>query len=171
MLLIHHFTKCLYWNDKELFIFTLLGRYCNVHHMTGNYMWDETSNKEFLIGTNPDSELPLWWNGSEPLWVTLQKLGKKVFMYFWPGKSFHLHKLLHLSTILACKCVRLALCVNIESLINANVTAVITYRSLMHLAMRPFKNDVHSSIVLVTTGSTEGETYTLLYWISFAERQ
>lgn len=56
--------------------------------MTGNYMWDETSNKEFLIGTNPDSELPLWWNGSEPLWITLQKLGKKVFMYFWPGKHF-----------------------------------------------------------------------------------
>uniref|UniRef100_A0A3Q2GJF1 glycerophosphocholine cholinephosphodiesterase n=2 Tax=Cyprinodon variegatus TaxID=28743 RepID=A0A3Q2GJF1_CYPVA len=53
--------------------------------MIGNYMWDVTSNKEFLIGTNPDSRLSLWWNGSEPLWVTMQKLGKKVFMYFWPG--------------------------------------------------------------------------------------
>lgn len=51
-------------------------------------MWDQTSNKEFLIGTNPDSELPLWWDGSEPLWITLQKLGQKVFMYFWPGKHF-----------------------------------------------------------------------------------
>ncbi|XP_049610500.1 glycerophosphocholine cholinephosphodiesterase ENPP6 isoform X2 [Syngnathus scovelli] len=53
--------------------------------MTGNYMWDESSGKEFLIGVNSDSRLPLWWNGSEPLWVTLQKLGKKVFMYYWPG--------------------------------------------------------------------------------------
>ncbi|XP_077465613.1 glycerophosphocholine cholinephosphodiesterase ENPP6 [Stigmatopora argus] len=63
----------------------MTGRHCEAHQMTGNYMWDESSGKEFLIGTNPDSRLPLWWDGSEPLWVTLQKLGKKVFMYFWPG--------------------------------------------------------------------------------------
>ncbi|KAM6924022.1 glycerophosphocholine cholinephosphodiesterase ENPP6 [Xenentodon cancila] len=63
----------------------MTGRHCDVHQMTGNYMWDRASNKEFLIGTNPDSWLPVWWNGSEPLWVTLQKLGKKVFMYYWPG--------------------------------------------------------------------------------------
>ncbi|KAM4554930.1 glycerophosphocholine cholinephosphodiesterase ENPP6 [Odontesthes bonariensis] len=63
----------------------MTGRHCDTHHMTGNYMWDEISKKEFLIGTNPDSRLPLWWDGSEPLWVTLQKLGKNVFMYFWPG--------------------------------------------------------------------------------------
>ncbi|KAJ4945680.1 hypothetical protein JOQ06_023359, partial [Pogonophryne albipinna] len=60
-------------------------RHCDIHQMTGNYMWDESSKKEFLIGTNPDSLMPLWWDGSEPLWVTLQKLGKKVFMYYWPG--------------------------------------------------------------------------------------
>ncbi|XP_077433192.1 glycerophosphocholine cholinephosphodiesterase ENPP6 [Vanacampus margaritifer] len=63
----------------------MTGRHCDVHQMTGNHMLDESSGKEFLIGTNPDSRLPLWWNGSEPLWVTLQKLGKKVFMYYWPG--------------------------------------------------------------------------------------
>ncbi|XP_029298125.1 glycerophosphocholine cholinephosphodiesterase ENPP6 isoform X2 [Cottoperca gobio] len=63
----------------------MTGRHCDVHQMTGNYMWDEASKKEFLIGTNPDSRLPLWWDGSEPIWVTLQKLGKKVFMYYWPG--------------------------------------------------------------------------------------
>uniref|UniRef100_A0A674P0Z1 glycerophosphocholine cholinephosphodiesterase n=1 Tax=Takifugu rubripes TaxID=31033 RepID=A0A674P0Z1_TAKRU len=66
--------------------YTLMtGRHCDSHQMTGNYMWDEASKAEFLIGTNPDSRLPLWWNGSEPIWVTLQKLGKKVYMYFWPG--------------------------------------------------------------------------------------
>ncbi|XP_034036831.1 glycerophosphocholine cholinephosphodiesterase ENPP6 [Thalassophryne amazonica] len=63
----------------------MTGRHCEVHQMTGNYMWDKASGKEFRIGTNPDSRLPLWWNGSEPLWVTMQKLGKKVFMYYWPG--------------------------------------------------------------------------------------
>ncbi|XP_069027065.1 glycerophosphocholine cholinephosphodiesterase ENPP6 [Embiotoca jacksoni] len=63
----------------------MTGRHCDTHQMTGNYMWDEASKKEFLIGTNLDSQLPLWWDGSEPLWVTLQKLGKRVFMFYWPG--------------------------------------------------------------------------------------
>ncbi|KAG7517762.1 ectonucleotide pyrophosphatase/phosphodiesterase family member 6 [Solea senegalensis] len=63
----------------------MTGRHCDVHQMTGNNMWDEASKKEFLIGTNADSRLPLWWDGSEPLWVTMQKLGKKVYMYYWPG--------------------------------------------------------------------------------------
>ncbi|XP_056295868.1 glycerophosphocholine cholinephosphodiesterase ENPP6 isoform X1 [Pseudoliparis swirei] len=63
----------------------MTGRHCDIHQMTGNYMWDETSNKEFLIGGNEDSRLSFWWEGSEPLWVTMQKLGKKVFMYYWPG--------------------------------------------------------------------------------------
>jgi ectonucleotide pyrophosphatase/phosphodiesterase family protein 6 len=53
--------------------------------MTGNYMWDEVTMKEFLIGTNLDSRLPLWWDGSEPIWVTMQKKGKNVAMYYWPG--------------------------------------------------------------------------------------
>lgn len=69
-------------------VFFVSGRHCDIHQMIGNYMWDEMSKAEFLIGTNPDSKMPLWWNGSEPLWVTLQKLGKKVFMYFWPGEHF-----------------------------------------------------------------------------------
>lgn len=66
--------------------YTLMtGRHCGIHHMTGNYMWDEQSDKEFLIGVNPDSRLPFWWDGAEPLWVTAQKSDKKVYMYYWPG--------------------------------------------------------------------------------------
>ncbi|XP_070264253.1 glycerophosphocholine cholinephosphodiesterase ENPP6 isoform X2 [Myotis yumanensis] len=53
--------------------------------MTGNYMWDSNSNKSFDIGVNQDSLMPLWWNGSEPLWVTLTKAKRKVHMYYWPG--------------------------------------------------------------------------------------
>ncbi|KAB5571320.1 hypothetical protein PHYPO_G00223650 [Pangasianodon hypophthalmus] len=63
----------------------MTGRHCDVHQMTGNYMWDQDTSEEFLIGTNPGSRLPMWWDGSEPLWVTLQKLRKKVYMYYWPG--------------------------------------------------------------------------------------
>lgn len=80
--------KCVCANFVTNACLFLPGRHCDNHQMTGNYMWDEVSKAEFLIGTNPDSKLPLWWNGSEPIWVTLQKLGKKVFMYFWPGKLY-----------------------------------------------------------------------------------
>uniref|UniRef100_A0A3Q2QCE1 glycerophosphocholine cholinephosphodiesterase n=1 Tax=Fundulus heteroclitus TaxID=8078 RepID=A0A3Q2QCE1_FUNHE len=72
-------------HDNYISLLDIVCRHCETHQMTGNYMWDEVSNKEFLIGTNPDSRLSLWWNGSEPLWVTLQNVGKNVFMYFWPG--------------------------------------------------------------------------------------
>lgn len=63
----------------------MTGRHCDAHHMTGNYMWDEHSDAEFLIGLNDDSRLPLWWEGAEPLWVTAQKRGRSVHMYYWPG--------------------------------------------------------------------------------------
>ncbi|XP_036407736.1 glycerophosphocholine cholinephosphodiesterase ENPP6 [Megalops cyprinoides] len=63
----------------------MTGRNCEVHQMTGNYMWDQATLKEFNIGTNPDSRLRMWWDGSEPLWVTMQKLNKNVYMYYWPG--------------------------------------------------------------------------------------
>ncbi|XP_068125016.1 glycerophosphocholine cholinephosphodiesterase ENPP6 isoform X2 [Hyperolius riggenbachi] len=63
----------------------MTGRHCDVHQMTGNYMWDPKTNTSFDIGTNKESLFPLWWNGSEPLWVTMQKAKRKVYMYYWPG--------------------------------------------------------------------------------------
>ncbi|ELK08827.1 Ectonucleotide pyrophosphatase/phosphodiesterase family member 6 [Pteropus alecto] len=66
--------------------YTLMtGRHCEVHQMIGNYMWDPSTNKSFDIGVNRDSLMPLWWNGSEPLWITLIKAKRKVYMYYWPG--------------------------------------------------------------------------------------
>ncbi|EDL35589.1 ectonucleotide pyrophosphatase/phosphodiesterase 6, isoform CRA_d, partial [Mus musculus] len=66
--------------------YTLMtGRHCEVHQMIGNYMWDPRTNKSFDIGVNRDSLMPLWWNGSEPLWITLMKARRKVYMYYWPG--------------------------------------------------------------------------------------
>ncbi|GCC26959.1 glycerophosphocholine cholinephosphodiesterase ENPP6 isoform X1 [Chiloscyllium punctatum] len=63
----------------------MTGHYCNVHQMIGNYMWDEKSNKSFLIGENEDSQLPMWWEASEPIWVTMMKNKRQVYMYYWPG--------------------------------------------------------------------------------------
>ncbi|XP_027491805.1 ectonucleotide pyrophosphatase/phosphodiesterase family member 6 [Corapipo altera] len=66
--------------------YTLMtGRHCEVHQMTGNYMWDQKANVSFDIGVNKESLMPLWWNGSEPLWVTMTKAKKNVSMYYWPG--------------------------------------------------------------------------------------
>ncbi|XP_069487585.1 glycerophosphocholine cholinephosphodiesterase ENPP6 [Ambystoma mexicanum] len=66
--------------------YTLMtGRHTEVHQMTGNYMWDPKTNTSFDIGANEDSLLRMWWDGSEPLWVTMRNAGKKVFMYYWPG--------------------------------------------------------------------------------------
>ncbi|XP_067838667.1 glycerophosphocholine cholinephosphodiesterase ENPP6 isoform X2 [Heptranchias perlo] len=53
--------------------------------MIGNYMWDEKTNKTFLIGENEDSRLPMWWDASEPIWVTMMKKKRNVYMYYWPG--------------------------------------------------------------------------------------
>ncbi|XP_062380830.1 glycerophosphocholine cholinephosphodiesterase ENPP6-like [Sardina pilchardus] len=57
----------------------MTGRYTEVHQMIANKMWDMKPNTEFSLDD------PLWWNGSEPLWVTMQKLDKRVYMYYWPG--------------------------------------------------------------------------------------
>ncbi|KAM3939274.1 glycerophosphocholine cholinephosphodiesterase ENPP6 [Leptodactylus fuscus] len=66
--------------------YTLMtGRHTEVHQMTGNYMWDPKTNKSFDIGANNDSFLPMWWDGSEPIWVTMVKEKRNVFMYYWPG--------------------------------------------------------------------------------------
>lgn len=72
--------------NRQPCVFVNAGRHCEVHQMTGNYMWDPDTNKSFDLGINRDSRLPLWWNGSEPLWVTLTKAKRKVYMYYWPGE-------------------------------------------------------------------------------------
>lgn len=72
--------------NQQLCVLVAVGRHCEVHQMTGNYMWDPSTNKSFDIGVNRDSLMSLWWNGSEPLWVTLTKAKRKVYMYYWPGE-------------------------------------------------------------------------------------
>lgn len=63
----------------------MTGLHCEEHQMTGNYMWDDKTNKSFFIGANEDSLLPMWWNGAEPVWISMKKMKKKVHMYYWPG--------------------------------------------------------------------------------------
>eukprot|EP00058_Branchiostoma_floridae_P004636 XP_002590124.1 hypothetical protein BRAFLDRAFT_83404 [Branchiostoma floridae] len=62
----------------------MTGLHTESHGMTGNYMHDVMRNTSFLLGTNPESYEPYWWEGAEPLWITATKQGRKVNMYYWP---------------------------------------------------------------------------------------
>lgn len=70
----------------------MTGLHAEVHQITGNFMWDEKTNTSFLIGENDDSRLPMWWNSSEPIWVTMMKNNRKVYMYYWPGCEIEIRK-------------------------------------------------------------------------------
>ncbi|XP_078252794.1 glycerophosphocholine cholinephosphodiesterase ENPP6 isoform X1 [Rhinoraja longicauda] len=70
----------------------MTGHHCEVHQITGNFMWDEKTNTSFLIGGNNDSRLPMWWDSSEPIWVTMMKNNRKVYMYYWPGCEVAIRK-------------------------------------------------------------------------------
>ncbi|KAK3783537.1 hypothetical protein RRG08_011344 [Elysia crispata] len=66
--------------------YTLMtGLHTENHAMTGNFMYDPDTKKFFLIGTNKDQFLPLWWDHGEPLWVTADLQNKSSYMFFWPG--------------------------------------------------------------------------------------
>ncbi|XP_019627492.1 PREDICTED: ectonucleotide pyrophosphatase/phosphodiesterase family member 6-like [Branchiostoma belcheri] len=62
----------------------MTGLHTESHGMTGNYMYDVMRNTTFLLGENPDSYEPYWWEGAEPLWTTATKQGRRVNMYYWP---------------------------------------------------------------------------------------
>ncbi|XP_062610514.1 glycerophosphocholine cholinephosphodiesterase ENPP6-like [Saccostrea cucullata] len=67
------------------FHYLMTGLHCESHGMVGNFMYDTTYDKNFLIGLNPDQSLPFWWNDAEPLWVTAEKQGRKSYMFNLPG--------------------------------------------------------------------------------------
>lgn len=53
------------------------GVHCENHGMVGNFMYDTTRDKNFLIGLNPDQGLSFWWEDAEPLWITAEKQVRK----------------------------------------------------------------------------------------------
>lgn len=46
-------------------------------------MFDPEFNENFTIATK-DSK---WWDGGEPLWVTVRRAGLRSAIYFWPGSE------------------------------------------------------------------------------------
>ena len=55
-------------------MYLLEGLHCESHGMVGNYMYDIQHDKNFLIGSNPDQNLPFWWDDAEPIWVAAEKM-------------------------------------------------------------------------------------------------
>jgi len=56
------------------------------HGIVANSMWDEVIGKKFTISDTAVTHDTRWWGG-EPLWVTVEKQGKRAASYFWVGSD------------------------------------------------------------------------------------
>lgn len=56
------------------------------HGIVANSMWDDVIGKRFTITDTLVTHDPRWWGG-EPLWVTVEKQGKRAASYFWVGSD------------------------------------------------------------------------------------
>ena len=59
------------------------GLYEESHGIISNHMYDPELNETFNMGTKDTK----WWDGGEPLWVTVRKAGLYSATYFWPGSE------------------------------------------------------------------------------------
>lgn len=70
--------------------FTIVtGLWPESHGIVDNKMYDPELKTLFKLG-NKESFKPRWWEG-EPIWVTVEKQGKKAATFFWPGSDVKIH--------------------------------------------------------------------------------
>lgn len=62
------------------------GLFPDHHGIVNNRMFDPASGKHFLHSDRQLAADPLWWGG-EPLWVGVQRQGKRAATMFWPGSD------------------------------------------------------------------------------------
>ena len=60
------------------------GLYPEHHGIISNTMYDPETRARFSISNLEALSDPHWWQG-EPVWVTAERRGRKVAVYFWPG--------------------------------------------------------------------------------------
>ena len=70
------------WPNHHSF---LTGLYPESHGIVSNNFWDPVYQEKFVLDYDCSNYDPKFYNASEPLWLTLQKSGKKSGVYFWPG--------------------------------------------------------------------------------------
>ena len=56
------------------------------HGIVANSMWDDVIGKKFTIADTLVTHDTRWWGG-EPLWVTVEKQGRRAASYFWVGSD------------------------------------------------------------------------------------
>ncbi len=62
------------------------GRYPQSHGIVSNTMYDAQLG-HFSLSNRRAVGDGRWWDGAEPVWLTLHKAGVKSAMYFWPGSE------------------------------------------------------------------------------------
>lgn len=60
------------------------GLYAESHGILASNMYDPVSKKHFHAGNDTD---PMWWNKTQPLWVTALDSGYKTAAMMWPGSE------------------------------------------------------------------------------------
>ena len=56
------------------------------HGIVANNMKDPATGRRFAMSDRKEVQDPTWWGG-EPLWVTLERAGRKTAPFFWPGSE------------------------------------------------------------------------------------
>lgn len=67
------------------------GLYPESHGFVDNNIWDPKENISFKMPPNPVGEMPLWWEGGEPIWVTATKQNVRTGMFIWDGCQVKIH--------------------------------------------------------------------------------
>ncbi|EDO40670.1 predicted protein, partial [Nematostella vectensis] len=65
----------------------LTGLYPESHGIVGNSFYDPLFNESFYLETDCSNFDPKFYNESEPIWLTMEKRGRKSATYFWPSST------------------------------------------------------------------------------------
>lgn len=60
------------------------------HGIIANTMFDATIGRKFTISDTAVTHDPRWWGG-EPLWITVERQGKKSASFFWVGSDIKIN--------------------------------------------------------------------------------
>lgn len=62
------------------------GLYPGHHGMVANTVRDPRTGRLFTMSNHAEVADPMWWGG-EPVWITLQRTGRRAAAMFWPGSE------------------------------------------------------------------------------------
>lgn len=65
----------------------LTGLYPESHGIVDDKFWDPKYLAKFIMEHDCSNFDPKFYNESEPLWMTMEKRGRKTGTYFWPGST------------------------------------------------------------------------------------